>query len=188
MLFRSDYFNGQYQPAADALENYIRATPQPIAEAAYLLARSYAQLDRPDDAERILRGLLADNSPTAERTKAWLELARIQQRDRDDPLAAVQTYLDFVETGPAPADGAAALASAARASASAGNLRQAADIWLRSAAQYPDLPTASPASFQAGTAIGWALPSDSISSSKSAVCSQVSSARRRLSPRAVCCR
>jgi soluble lytic murein transglycosylase len=58
--------------------------------------------------------------------------------------------LDFVETGPAPADGAAALASAARASASAGNLRQAADIWLRSKAQYPDLPTASPASFQAG--------------------------------------
>lgn len=147
---RVDYFNGQYQPAADALENYIRATPQPIAAAAYLLARSYAQLDRPDDAERILRGLIADVSPTAERTKAWLELARIQQQDRDDPLAAVQTYLDFVETGPAPADGAAALASAARASASAGNLRQAADIWVRSAAQYPDLPTASPASFQAG--------------------------------------
>lgn len=147
---RVDYHNGKYQPAVDALENYIRATPQPVAEATYLLARSYAQLDQPDAAEPLLRGLIALNSPTAERTKAWLELARVQLHDRDDPKAAVQTYLDFVETGPAPTDGAAALASAARASASAGTLRQAADIWLRSAAQYPDLPTASPASFQAG--------------------------------------
>ena len=147
---RVDYYNGQYQPAVDALENYIRATPQPVPEAAYLLARSYAQLDRPDDAERILREMITEGSPSAERTQAWLELARVQWQDSDNPTAAVQTLLDFVETGPSPTDGAAALNSAARTSVRAGNLRQAADIWLRSAAQYPDLPTAHPASFQAG--------------------------------------
>ena len=150
---RVDYHNGQYQPAVDALSEYLRVTKEPNPEAAYLLARSNAQLDRIDDAEQILREMVAASAPSAERNKAWLELARIQMYERDNPLAAIQTYLDFVETGPPPTDGAAALASAARATAGNGNIGGAADIYLRIAAQYPNLPAAITANFQAGIAL-----------------------------------
>ena len=145
-----DYQAGAYEPARNALDLAIASDPS--AAAYYYRALARLELDDVYGAIEDLRTVVLQFPDSTQRADAWLTLARVRWRILDLNAGAIQTYLDFVASLPGHALAPSALLSAGRIAEWSNDLGQAAEIWLRLPAEYPDSAEAFEGGFQAGVA------------------------------------
>lgn len=145
-----DYQAGAYEPARNALDLAIAS--QPSAAAYYYRALSRLELNDVYGAIEDLRTVVLQYPDSTQRADAWLTLARVRWTRLDLAVEAVRTYLDFVATLPGHAQAPSALFSAGRIAERSNDLAQAAEIWLRLPAEYPESAEAFDGGFQAGIA------------------------------------
>jgi soluble lytic murein transglycosylase len=143
-----DYQAGALEPARDAFDRYLAATPD---------GRGYYYRGLTRRALGDAAGALEDFSVVVEsfpdeplRPQAWLEKADTQWAYLGRYDAAVETYLEFVRALPTHASAAEALFSAGRTAERSGNLAEAAEIWLRIPQEYAGGSLAFYGAFEAG--------------------------------------
>ena len=145
-----DYQAGAYEPARNALD--LAITSGPSAAAYYYRALSRLELEDVYGAIEDLRTVVLQYPDSTQRADAWLMLARVRWTRLDLNAEAVQTYLDFVASLPDHAQAPSALLSAGRVAEWSDELGQAAEIWSRLPAEYPESAEAFDGGFQAGIA------------------------------------
>ena len=145
-----DYQAGAYEPARNALDLAIASDPS--AAGYYYRALTRLELDDVYGAIEDLRTVVLQFPDSTQRADAWLTLARVRWTRLDLSPEAIQTYLDFVASLPGHALAPSALFSAGRIAERSDDLSQAAEIWLRLPAEYPESAEAFDGGFQAGIA------------------------------------
>ncbi len=145
-----DYQAGAYEPARNALDLAIASGPS--AAAHYYRALTRLELEDVYGAIEDLRTVVLQYPDSTQRADAWLTLARVRWTRLDLGAEAIQTYLDFVASLPGRAQAPSALFSAGRIAERSNDLGQAAGIWSRLPAEYPESAEAFDGGFQAGIA------------------------------------
>lgn len=144
-----DYNAGQYNVALAAFERYLATNPPDPATAFYysgLILRD--QQDLPGAIsmwDTIIQGDPANELWDA----AWEQKAYTQWAYQDDYTAGEQTLLDFVSAAPTHPRAAEFLFDAGRVAERDGRLDEAAQLWQRIPAEYPNTEYVYRALFQA---------------------------------------
>ncbi len=143
-----DFNAGAYQPAVNAFTRLIER--EPTALAYYYRGLSKRGAGDSAGAEADLQWAVGAYPDDPIREQAWLELALTQWAYLDRPTEAVDTYLRFASAYPTSPSTPEALFNAGRSAALAGDLPDAAEIWLRVPMEYPSSAYAHLAAFRAG--------------------------------------
>ena len=146
-----DYYAGQYGMAISALDRYIYASPNPVAEAHYYRALSlYRKGDYEGEVsewDKLIQEYPGDPDYYA---KAFLEKSTTQWQKLGQYGTAAQTLLTFVATEPTAPEAANYLFTAARLFEQNNQLEYAAKTWQRVIDEYPSDDNAILAQFEEG--------------------------------------
>jgi soluble lytic murein transglycosylase len=133
-----DYNAGQYGVALAAFDRYIDLNPSDSATAQYykgLILRKQQDLST---AISLWDDVIQGDPTSAVWDSAWEQKAYTQWAYQEEYAAAQQTLLDFVEQNPAHARAAEFLYDAGRVAERDNRLEDAAKIWQRIPAEYPN--------------------------------------------------
>jgi soluble lytic murein transglycosylase len=144
-----DYYAGQYNVALAAFERYLTSNPPDPATALYysgLILRD--QQDLPGAIS--MWDTIIQGDPASELwDDAWEQKAYAQWAYQEDYAAGEQTLLDFIAAAPTHPRAAEFLFDAGRVAERDGRLEQAAQLWQRIPAEYPNTDYVYRALFQA---------------------------------------
>lgn len=145
-----DYNAGAHQPAVNAFDRAIAASP--TGAAYYFRGLSRRALGDAAGARADFIRAARDFPDDPYRQDAWLQQARTEWAYLSLYSEAVGTYLAFVEALPTSPAAADALFAAGQTSERAGDLFSAAEIWLRIPSEYPTSRLAFQGSYESGIA------------------------------------
>ncbi|HLB65090.1 MAG TPA: transglycosylase SLT domain-containing protein [Anaerolineales bacterium] len=143
-----DYQAGAYEPALNALDRAADASPS--AAVFYYRGLSRRALGDHYGAIADFEHLISTFPYDPLWTDAWFQRALTERAYIDQPLDAVDTYLDFVDAAPLSPSAPDALFSAGRTAERLTDLLRAAEIWMRIPNEYPASELADRGAFQAG--------------------------------------
>ncbi len=143
-----DYQAGAYEPALVALNRAAEFSPSGAAY--YYLGLARRALGDHYGAIAAFNQVIAAYPYDALWTDSWFQRALTEWAYIDQPLDAVETYLDFVAEAPLSPSAPDALFSAGRTAERLSDLNRAAEIWLRIPAEYPASELADRGAFEAG--------------------------------------
>ena len=143
-----DYQAGAYEPALIALDRAAEVGPS--GAVFYYRGLSRRALGDHYGAMADFNQVIASYPYDSLWTDAWFQKALVEWAYIDQPLDALETYLDFVAAAPASPSAPDALFSAGRTAERLSDLHHAADIWLRIPAEYPGSELADRGAFEAG--------------------------------------
>ena len=146
-----DYHAEAYEPALAAFDRALGNAPS--AAGFYYRGLTQLSLGNSESALADFEALVADYPGDSLWPEAELAMARTQWAYLDQYSAAVDTYLTLAAARPEPSIGPEALFAAGRTAERAGDLRLAADIWLRLPELYPGHDLAQRGAFQSGVAL-----------------------------------
>jgi soluble lytic murein transglycosylase len=147
-----DYYAGEYGVALAAFDRYLQADPADPATGLYYRGLSLGALGEHQVAIESWDQVIA-GYPDADRwDEAWEMKAYTLWFHLDDFTAAVESLSDFVETVPTHPRAAEFLFDAASIAERQQKLNKAANLWERTATEYPQSEQASRARFLAGIA------------------------------------
>lgn len=147
-----DHYAGQYGVALAAFDRYFQAGGADQGTARYFNGLSLHSLGGYQEAigewDKVIQNF--PDHPLWD--DAWEQKSDTQSQDLQDVEGAIQTLLDFVAASPGHPRASEQLFSAARIAEQNDLMEQAAQIWERLAAEYPDDQRAQRALFLGGIA------------------------------------
>ena len=145
-----DFYAGHYSMAISAFDRYLQSPGPYAGTAIYYKGLAYRALNDPVSAIAAWDKLITDYPDDDAWEDAWEEKGYTQWAYLDQYDLAEQTFLDFVQSNPYNARADEFLFDAARVAERAGNLGQAAELWMRFPAEYPNSNLRPRAVFLAG--------------------------------------
>jgi soluble lytic murein transglycosylase len=145
-----DYYAGQYGVAQAAFDRYLQKSPADPGTALYYYGLANRALGANEAAIAEWDKLIQDFPDNRFWANAWDQKSTTQWAYLDQYDEAIKTLLDFVASSPNHPRAGEFLFDAAQVSERAGNLPQAADLWLRVNRDYPNYEQANRALFLAG--------------------------------------
>ncbi len=148
-----NYFVQQYGFAVDAFVRYLRANPETHNDTAhYYLGLSYRNQGNYPEAIAAWREIIDEHVNDRNWANAFDEIGYTQAYFQDQPDAAIQTYLDFVDRSPLDERSPEFLYYAGRVAERDFQLDYAARLWERLGTQFSTSTYAFEGLFQAGIA------------------------------------
>ncbi|MGD2027430.1 MAG: tetratricopeptide repeat protein, partial [Anaerolineales bacterium] len=146
-----NYFVGQNGFAIDALTRYLNDFPDEHSDSAhYYLGLAYLKLANYDQAIAAWQQIVDEHINENFWAAAFDEIAYTQDVHLDDPEAAIETYLSFVDRSPLHEKSPEYLYFAARIAERDFDLKTAARLWERIGVQFSTSELAYDGLFQAG--------------------------------------
>lgn len=148
-----DYYAGQYGVALAAFNRYLISPPEDHdGRIHYFRGLTLRALGEHDAALEEFRTLIDTHPEDPLVADAWEEAVDTLWAYLDDPLAAISLALEFASRYHAHARAPEFLFLAARIAEREGDLARAADLWRRTASEYPQAANAFRAQFLSGIA------------------------------------
>ncbi|MCK5646187.1 MAG: transglycosylase SLT domain-containing protein [Anaerolineales bacterium] len=143
-----DYYAEEYEPALDAFSRAIATTPS--GSAFYYQGLIRRELEDPWRAIANFVWVIDSYPEDPHWTDAWWEKAATEWRELSDFEGAIVTLLSFIDSAPNNSRAAEALDLAAYLSEWQGFLKNAEEIWMRIADEYPNHSLAFRGAFMSG--------------------------------------
>jgi soluble lytic murein transglycosylase len=140
----------QYGVALMAFDRYLQSEPEDRAIGYYYRGLTYRFLGQPHDALEDFAWVIDNYPEHSIWADAWEQVATVQWLSLQQPLTAIQTYLDFVAANPAHPRSPDFLFQGGNIAERNNNLERAALVWEKLAREYPSSTNTFRALFLAG--------------------------------------
>jgi len=145
-----DFYAGQYGVAQAAFDRYLQKSPADPGTALYYYGLADRALGENEAAIAQWDKVIQNYPDHRFWANAWDQKSTTQWAYLNQDAEAIKTLQNFVTSNPNHPRAAEFLFDAAQVSERAGNLQQAADLWLRVNRDYPNYEQANRALFLAG--------------------------------------